>query len=335
MADTKISALTADTSPTADDLIATVNDPGGTPASKSTTLGNAITKASGLTGAYVKAAAGVLTAGAIAQADLPVMTGDSGSGGVKGAVPAPATGDATKFLRGDGTFQTIGGGGDALTTNPLSQFAATTSAQLKTVLSDETGSGAAVFANSPALVTPTGIVKGDVGLGNVDNTSDATKNAASATLTNKTLTSPVVNTPTGIVKGDVGLGNVDNTSNATERAATATLTNKRITARITTIVSNATPTVNTDDCDAVTITALAAAITSMTTNLSGTPTNFQKLIYRLKDDGTARGITWGASFEAMGVALPTTTVLSKVLTVGFLYNTVTSKWGCVASVQEA
>lgn len=54
------------------------------------------------------------------------------------------------------------------------------------------------------------IVKGDVGLGNVDNTSDATKNAAAVTLTNKTLTAPVVNSPTGIVKADVGLGNVAN-----------------------------------------------------------------------------------------------------------------------------
>lgn len=47
-----------------------------------------------------------------------------------------------------------GGGGDALTTDPLSQFAATTSLQLKGVISDETGSGALVFATSPALVTP-------------------------------------------------------------------------------------------------------------------------------------------------------------------------------------
>ncbi len=40
---------------------------------------------------------------------------------------------------------------------------------------------------SPVINTPTGITKADVGLGNVDNTSDATKNAASATLTNKTI----------------------------------------------------------------------------------------------------------------------------------------------------
>lgn len=47
-----------------------------------------------------------------------------------------------------------GGGGDALTTNPLSQFAATTSAQLAGVITNETGSGALVFATSPTLVTP-------------------------------------------------------------------------------------------------------------------------------------------------------------------------------------
>jgi DNA-binding protein len=93
-------------------------------------------------------------------------------------------------------------------------------------------------------------------------------------------------------------------------SSTTTFTNKRITKRVTTITSSATPTVNTDNCDCVTITALAAAITSMTSNLSGTPTNFQTLVYRIKDDGTARAITWGASFEAKGVALPTTTVIS-------------------------
>jgi len=68
------------------------------------------------------------------------------------------------------------------------------------------------------------LTKADVGLANVDNTSDATKNTATATLTNKTLTSPVVNTPTGIVKGDVGLGNVDNTSDTNKPVSTAQLT---------------------------------------------------------------------------------------------------------------
>ena len=85
---------------------------------------------------------------------------------------------------------------------------------------------------SPVINTPTGIVKGDVGLGNVDNTSDVTKNAATVTLTNKTLTSPVINAPTGIVKGDVGLGSVDNTSDVTKNAATVALTNKTLTSPV-------------------------------------------------------------------------------------------------------
>jgi len=44
--------------------------------------------------------------------------------------------------------------GDALVANPLSQFAATTSAQLAGVISDETGTGLLVFATNPVLTTP-------------------------------------------------------------------------------------------------------------------------------------------------------------------------------------
>lgn len=49
---------------------------------------------------------------------------------------------------------------------------------------------------SPVINTPTGIVKGDVGLGNVDNTSNATERAAVAALTNKDLTSGTNSFPT-------------------------------------------------------------------------------------------------------------------------------------------
>jgi hypothetical protein len=47
---------------------------------------------------------------------------------------------------------------------------------------------------APIINSPTGIVKGDVGLGNVDNTSDATKDAATATLTNKTIEAGIFTT---------------------------------------------------------------------------------------------------------------------------------------------
>lgn len=54
--------------------------------------------------------AGLNAGSKVAVANLPVMVGDSGAGGTAGLAPAPATGDATKFLRGDGTYATPSGG---------------------------------------------------------------------------------------------------------------------------------------------------------------------------------------------------------------------------------
>ena len=99
-----------------------------------------------------------------------------------------------------------------------------------------------------------------------------------------------------------------------------------------TITSHATPTIDTDTTDIFTITALAADITSMTTNLSGTPVNGQKLIIRIKDDGTARGITWGSSFNPAGA---TSTTLGKTQYNGGIYNSTSSKWDIVATFDEA
>lgn len=113
---------------------------------------------------------------------------------------------------------------------------------------------------------------------------------------------------------------------------TQTLTNKRITPRIGTTASSATPAIDVGLYDQFNITALAAAITSMTSGLSGTPTDGQKLLIRIKDNGTARAITWGASFVASGAAaLPTTTAVSKTHLVGFIYDSTAAKWVCVAA----
>lgn len=117
-------------------------------------------------------------------------------------------------------------------------------------------------------------------------------------------------------------------------SATQTLTNKRITPRVGTTASSATPSIDIDSYDMFTITALATAITSMTSGLSGTPTNGQKLIIRILDNGTARAITWGASFASRGATLPTTTVLGKYLYVGLIYNSTAGVWDCVAAVTE-
>ena len=111
---------------------------------------------------------------------------------------------------------------------------------------------------------------------------------------------------------------------------TQTLTNKRVTPRVSTAISSATPTINTDNVDIYGLTAQAVNITSFTTNLTGTPTDGQKLwVYIV---GTAaRSITWGASFEPSTATLPTTTVTTNRLDIGFVWNAATSKWRCVGS----
>ena len=110
---------------------------------------------------------------------------------------------------------------------------------------------------------------------------------------------------------------------------TQTLTNKRRTKRPGNTTSSATPTINTDNVDQYLLTAQTADITSFTTNLSGTPVEGDTLIISIT--GTAaRAITWGTKFEASTVALPTTTVTTARLDVGFIWNTVSTKWRCVA-----
>ena len=112
-----------------------------------------------------------------------------------------------------------------------------------------------------------------------------------------------------------------------------TLTNKRITQRVGTVASHVTPTPTADDSDMYTVTAQAEAAAFAAP--SGTPTDGQKLIIRIKDNATARALSWNAIYRALGVALPTTTTISKTLYVGFIYNSTDSKWDCVAKTEEA
>ena len=88
------------------------------------------------TGAYVGnlvAGTGITISGLGNEGTTPTIT-NSGVISVNGQ-----TGDATGF---------------ATTANSLAQFASTTSAELRTLISDETGSGSLVFSDSPVLLTP-------------------------------------------------------------------------------------------------------------------------------------------------------------------------------------
>lgn len=103
--------------------------------------------------------------------------------------------------------------------------------------------------------------------------------------------------------------------------------NTRVIPRVNTVTSSATPAINVNTTDMFTITALDTAITSMTSGLTGTPTNGQRLSIRIKGDATPRAITWGASFLASGtVALLATTAASKTHMTQFIYDSTVAKW---------
>jgi hypothetical protein len=114
-----------------------------------------------------------------------------------------------------------------------------------------------------------------------------------------------------------------------DQGSVQTVSNKRITPRIGTEASSATSTPTADTVDQWNVTALAAADAFAAP--SGTPVNGQKLIIRIKDNGTARALTWNAIYRAgTDVTLPATTVISKTLYLGFIYNAADSKWDLVA-----
>ena len=100
----------------------------------------------------------------------PVLGVASATSINKVAITTPATGSTLTIADGktltvsntltltgtDTSSVAFGAGGTvAYVANKLSVFAATTSAELAGVISDETGTGSLVFANSPTLVTPT------------------------------------------------------------------------------------------------------------------------------------------------------------------------------------
>lgn len=133
-------------------------------------------------------------------------------------------------------------------------------------------------------------------------------------------------------------GNVTGTaSNATkaDSALIAASAYKKI-PRTCDTASTATPTPNCDLIDQYDLTALAVGATFAIP--AGTPINGQKLIIRILDNGTAQALSWNSGaggYASRGATLPTTTVLGKYMYVGLIYNSVASRWDCIAVVTEA
>jgi len=166
------------------------------------------------------------TATATVAAKLILAEGtNNGTNKITVTIPASLASDYTFTLPSSGgtngyALTTNGSGvtswtalasGDALTANPLSQFAATTSLQLKGVITDETGSGSLVFADSPALITPDlGTPSTLVGT-NITGTANSLNiggNAATVT-TNANLTGHITSTGNATVLGSFTKAQLD------------------------------------------------------------------------------------------------------------------------------
>jgi len=115
-------------------------------------------------------------------------------------------------------------------------------------------------------------------------------------------------------------------------SSTDTLTNKRVTPRIVTTATTTSLTINSDTTDQYTITALASALTINAP--SGTPTDGQKLVLRITPDATPRALTFATSTGGFAtssdLALPSTTVASKTMYLGFIWSSLTSRWNLIA-----
>jgi hypothetical protein len=89
--------------------------------------------------------------------------------------------------------------------------------------------------------------------------------------------------------------------------------------------------------DQLSILSLAEPATVYAPTGAVDPIDGQRVTLRIKDNGTARALTWSTGageYRAIGIILPSTTVANKVMYVGCIYNNQDSCWDVVSVAQE-
>lgn len=192
--------------------------------------------------------------------------------------------------------------------------------QTITLTGNVTGSGTGSFATTIASI-PSGATAVTQTAGNNTTAVATTAFVTTADNLKANLASP---TFTGTPAAPTATGG----TKTTQIATTAFVNTPAIQA----VTSSATVT-PTFANDQVNITAQAAALNLA--NPTGTAQDGWGIAIRIKDNGTARAITYGTNYRAIGVTLPTTTVASKTLYLGCVWNAADTKLDVVAVAQEA
>lgn len=174
---------------------------------------------------------------------------------------------------------------------------------------------------------------GGVSKFSVDNTGKIVSAVNTIQLSSAAIARGGAHTLTLTTSGTTNATYPSGTITLADTTSTQTFTAKRITNRVQSVASSATVTPSWDNDDAVIITAQAAGLTLA--NPTGTPTSTQKMVIRIKDNGTARSITYGTQYRAIGLTLPTTTVINKTIYMGGFWNVEDGKIDIVAYALEA
>lgn len=198
----------------------------------------------------------------------------------------------------------------------------------------------AAWAEAAPIASPTftgtvnGITKAMVGLGNVDNTSDADKPISTATQTALNAKAPLANpTFTGTPTAPTAAVGTNTTQLATtayvvaERAATATLTNKTLTTPVLTGTREVRVAMPANAIDLSAGNVFTKTISGATTlTVSNTPTtgNAASFILELTNAGSA-AITWFSGVKWAGGTAPTLTA-SGVDVLGFYSHNGGTTW---------